>query len=237
MFPIVRWYRLKGYLSRPEQATVKPALSAGTAGARIGASRDSLVATDGHCGAGLRPFRCEVEIVSMGNRARFVIRSCAESPDPCGDGCTHSWCSEPRRCSRPDVARAGELRRKPLRRPRARAPRSRSGSRLLRGFTTKSAVQFAAFLRHSQDPRKGWAMTLFRMRQVPALKPRGRSARVAEILLAVRHFRPQRPPSGAGASALEQPPQCQDLDDGAEINVMCVAIPFACSRLLGKRPR
>jgi quinohemoprotein amine dehydrogenase len=97
------------------------------------------------------------------------------------------------------------------------------GADLVRAYCSgchhESAGQFDRISAIRKTP-EGWAMTLFRMRQVHALKLEdGVRESLIRYLADTQGLAPAE--AAAGRFALEQRPNAKDLDDGAEINVMC----------------
>src|SRR5712671_4785827 len=87
------------------------------------------------------------------------------------------------------------------------------------GCHHESAGQFERISAIRKTP-EGWAMTLFRMRQVHALKLEdGVRESLIRYLADTQGLAPAE--AAPGRFALEQRPNAKDLDDGAEINVMC----------------
>jgi quinohemoprotein amine dehydrogenase len=97
------------------------------------------------------------------------------------------------------------------------------GADLVRAYCSgchhESAGQFERISAIRKTP-EGWAMTLFRMRQVHGLKLEdGVRDSVVRYLADTQGLAPGE--SAAGRFALERRPNAKDLDAGAEINVMC----------------
>jgi len=112
--------------------------------------------------------------------------------------------------------------------PAAQAPATQAaaapqGVDLVRAYCSgchhQSAGQFDRISAIRKTP-EGWAMTLFRMRQVHALQLEdGVRESLIRYLADTQGLAPAE--AAPGRFALEQRPNAKDLDDGAEINVMC----------------
>jgi quinohemoprotein amine dehydrogenase len=97
------------------------------------------------------------------------------------------------------------------------------GADLVRAYCSgchhESAGQFERISTIRKTP-EGWAMTLFRMRQVHGLNLEdGVRDSLVRFLSDTQGLAPGE--AAAGRFALERRPNAKDLDDGAEINVMC----------------
>ncbi|HWS66905.1 MAG TPA: quinohemoprotein amine dehydrogenase subunit alpha [Steroidobacteraceae bacterium] len=105
----------------------------------------------------------------------------------------------------------------------AQAGASPQGADLVRAYCSgchhESAGQFERISAIRKTP-EGWAMTLFRMRQVHGLTLEdGVRESLVRFLADTQGLAPAE--AAAGRFALEQRPNAKDLDAGAEINVMC----------------
>jgi quinohemoprotein amine dehydrogenase len=97
------------------------------------------------------------------------------------------------------------------------------GADLVRAYCSgchhESAGQFERISSIRKTP-EGWAMTLFRMRQVHGLQLEdGVRESLVRFLADTQGLAPAE--AAAGRFALEQRPNAKDLDVGADINVMC----------------
>ena len=107
--------------------------------------------------------------------------------------------------------------------PVAQAGAMPHGADLVRVYCSgchhESAGQFERISSIRKTP-EGWAMTLFRMRQVHGLTLEdGVRESLVRYLADTQGLAPAE--AAAGRFALEQRPNAKDLDAGAEINVMC----------------